>query len=213
MILTSILGTVLGTLINAGCDVASDFMKGATEKGVEKVQTFIEEKTGIPMVDSSGDVREFSSEEMETLTKCINENQIKLKELALESQRLANEDRADARDMQNSVTRAVVDAARTGNQTAVEGLLANSKRVYHLGILLILLNYLIKFVVMLVPEAYINTNLAAQMIPSTDNILMIIVGFFFGTSFSGSSKDSSEVNTSSKTPKDWKKRFTDLVKK
>ena len=94
---TTLLTTLATTLAAKGFDLLSDLITGATDTGIDRAKTFIEEKTGISLAKKDGSLATLTPVQLEEIKKTILEYRI-----VLEHNKLSREDAADARDLQES---------------------------------------------------------------------------------------------------------------
>lgn len=99
---TTLLTTLATTLATKGFDLLSDLIMGATDTGIDRAKTFIEEKTGISLAKKDGSLATLTPVQLEEVKKTILEYHIELERILLEKDKLSREDVTDARDLQES---------------------------------------------------------------------------------------------------------------
>jgi len=184
--IATILATLGSTLIGKGCSFFSDLVSSATDTGLEKVQEFIEEKTGIPLVTSDGEAKQLTEEQINEILNTVNEHRVELEKLSVQKMMIEVEDRADARAAQSHTEDTMLQAAQIGNDRVIDAAISSQLFRQRLALMFFTYSFLYSVFATVVPEAYMNTNAIMQILPSQQNIQLIMIGFYFGGALSPS---------------------------
>ena len=166
-----VIGTLAEALASTGFTVLKDVVDACTDDGLERVQQFVEDKTGLNIRDAN--ISHMSTEDMEKIQKCVLENQIALKQLALKRDKAVMADISNARQMQ-------IETLKAPNATWF-----TSNFVHLLGLLVVILPQLIVayglyFAGELSPE---KQRILDHFEQSSDQLMNIVVIFYFGSTF------------------------------
>lgn len=175
---------LVGTLASKGFSFLKDLLTGATDTAADKAKQFIEEKTGIPLVDSTGDSSHLTNDQLLLIAQTIEENKVELAKLVVEDRTLYNQDVSNAREMQTKKVEAFVEVAKTGNKEALRALWLPTNFIYLYALLITLAGIAFMFVSFLVDNIPENRfQFITQSMGVYQNVLLILVGFFFGGAY------------------------------
>ena len=90
---------IVSMLAGKGLDLLTNTLSSASDKGVDKIKDFIEEKTGLD-ITSEDQVSQMSAEQIVELQRLTFEEKKFFEDVALKYKQMEYEDRKDARDMQ-----------------------------------------------------------------------------------------------------------------
>lgn len=104
MLLTNIAGAVGDVLLSSGIKILGDTVKGSTELGLRKINDFVKEKAGIDLFEDSSIFNNgLTEEQIVELKKIENDYSVQINALAVEYAKVAAQDIANARDMQQNI--------------------------------------------------------------------------------------------------------------
>lgn len=184
--------SLVSLLASKGFSLLGDLINGASDKGIEKAKEFIEEKTGIPLVDSTGTIAPLTDEDLTKINEAVLEHKLELEKLLLEKDKAVFEDISDARDMQAHAVSKFADAVKTGNTFGVLTLWLNANFIHIFSLIILGATIYYTHTVTLtqdIPES--RFQFITQASSFYQNILLIIVGYYFGGAFKGGNGQSS----------------------
>lgn len=158
----------------------------------EQLQSFIEQKTGIILVNSNGKLNDFTDEQIQLIKDCITENKSYLKDLFSKEYTVDTNSTEDVKDARNSQDRQLTQILEflTTQQAkenpklsillALQGLSTNM-----IALICIIAIFAYQFFVVIYSND-MNTEawrFVDRSLGSFDGLINTIVGFFFGSAW------------------------------
>lgn len=158
----------------------------------EQLQSFIEQKTGIILVNSNGKLNDFTDEQIQLIKDCITENKSYLKDLFSKEYTVDTNSTEDIKDARNSQDRQLTQILEflTTQQAkenpklsillALQGLSTNM-----IALICIIAIFAYQFFVVIYSND-MNTEawrFVDRSLGSFDGLINTIVGFFFGSAW------------------------------
>lgn len=162
-------------LASTGFTLLKNIIDTGTSKGLEKVETFIEDKTGISIKNTN--MSNISTEDMEKIKECVLSHQLALANIALEQDRLSAADVANARHLQEETLK--------NGKTFFERNFIHFFASFVFTVPLVVCSLMVMYVDMTNPiiEKFVNS-----VWDTAKNLDMLIVAFYFGTTFRDADK-------------------------
>lgn len=194
--LPAILPLLASLLATKGFDLLKKLLDKATDVGIEKAGEFIERKSGIPLVDHSGNLPSFSEKDLKILTEIISTNKSELESILLEKEKLYMKDKQDARYLQKTTTDTYAEVVKTKGREEAKGLWLSANFIYVFAIFVTLLIFSFIFFAVFGSVADEKMRFVDITIGNLFGTLNMIIGFFFGSAM----EKSKQVVVDRRTP-------------
>ena len=186
-----ILVTIASLLATKGFDLLKVLLAKATEKGIEKATAYIEKKTGIPLVDHSGQPTELKEKEIEVIQQVVKDNQTELAKILLEQSKvdleftkLDADDTKDARYLQSTKVKEYADLVEKVGEDCASGLWLPANFIYLYAFVVTIAGFIFMSVILFKDNLTDSQmNFVYFALGNIFGLITTIVGFFFGNSF------------------------------
>lgn len=158
----------------------------------EQLQSFIEQKTGIILVNSNGKLNDFTDEQIQLIKDCITENKSYLKDLFSKEYTVDTNSTEDVKDARNSQDRQLTQILEfLTTQQAKENpklsilLVLQGLSTNMIALICIIAIFAYQFFVVIYSND-MNTEawrFVDRSLGSFDGLINTIVGFFFGSAW------------------------------
>lgn len=165
------IGIIADALASTGFSLLKNIVNSATSTGVNKVEQFVEEKTGLKIKDA--ETTNMSVEDMEAIKKCVIEYETTLSQIALERDKLSVADLSNARQMQ-------IDTLKNSNGSWFTANFVHMLAVLVITIPQLIIAYGLFFAGPLGPE---QQRVLEHFEQSSNQLMNIVIIFYFGSTF------------------------------
>lgn len=199
-----ILAGLLSVLVGKGLDIVADKMADATETGVQKIGEFVEEKTGINILNKET-VENLSEEDVSKVREATLKYRVELQAIALEHTKAVLKDKQHERELIHADTsdaRAMAVAAGSDYHD----------KVFWLACFLLFSGIAYIFLITFVPIPEDNVRFADTALGfMLATVIASIIGYYYGNSFSGRSTGTSAVAPTSSVTKELAETASDAL--
>ena len=192
LIMNTIINQLNDLLVSKSFAELTDLCTDISVFEAEQLQSFIEQKTGIILVNSNGKLNDFTDEQIQLIKDCITENKSYLKDLFSKEYTVDTNSTEDVKDARNSQDRQLTQILEflTTQQAkenpklsillALQGLSTNM-----IALICIIAIFAYQFFVVIYSND-MNTEawrFVDRSLGSFDGLINTIVGFFFGSAW------------------------------
>lgn len=190
--MNTIINQLNDLLVSKGIAELTDLCTDISVFEAEQLQSFIEQKTGIILADSNGNLSNLTDEQIQLIKDCIIENKSYLKDLFSKEYTVntgVTEDVKDARNSQNRqftqileflASQQAKENSKLSMMVALQGLSTNA-----IALICIVAIFAYQFFVVIYSND-MNTEawrFVDRSLGSFDGLINTIVGFFFGSAW------------------------------
>lgn len=190
--MNTIINQLNDLLVSKGIAELTDLCTDISVFEAEQLQSFIEQKTGIILVDSNGNLSNLTDEQIQLIKDCVIENKSYLKDLFSKEYTVntgVTEDVKDARNSQNRqftqileflASQQAKENPKLSMMVALQGLSTNM-----IALICIVAIFAYQFFVVIYSND-MNTEawrFVDRSLGSFDGLINTIVGFFFGSAW------------------------------
>lgn len=190
--MNTIINQLNDLLVSKGIAELTDLCTDISVFEAEQLQSFIEQKTGIILADSNGNLSNLTDEQIQLIKDCVIENKSYLKDLFSKEYTVntgATEDVKDARNSQNRqftqileflASQQAKENPKLSMMVALQGLSTNM-----IALICIVAIFAYQFFVVIYSND-MNTEawrFVDRSLGSFDGLINTIVGFFFGSAW------------------------------
>ncbi|WP_295645172.1 hypothetical protein [uncultured Holdemanella sp.] len=190
--MNTIINQLNDLLVSKGIAELTDLCTDISVFEAEQLQSFIEQKTGIILADSNGNLSNLTDEQIQLIKDCVIENKSYLKDLFSKEYTVntgATEDVKDARNSQNRqftqileflASQQAKENPKLSMMVALQGLSTNV-----IALICIVAIFAYQFFVVIYSND-MNTEawrFVDRSLGSFDGLINTIVGFFFGSAW------------------------------
>lgn len=190
--MNTIINQLNDLLVSKGIAELTDLCTDISVFEAEQLQSFIEQKTGIILADSNGNLSNLTDEQIQLIKDCVIENKSYLKDLFSKEYTVntgATEDVKDARNSQNRqftqileflASQQAKENPKLSMMVALQGLSTNA-----IALICIVAIFAYQFFVVIYSND-MNTEawrFVDRSLGSFDGLINTIVGFFFGSAW------------------------------
>ena len=185
------LAAIIPALIGKGLDLVAEKMSDATDAGVQKIGEFVQEKTGINILNKD-DVDNLSDEDVSKIREASMRYRVELQAIALEHTKVVLKDRQHERELIHADTS---DARRM----ACSGGVDYQKKILGLTWFLFITSMTYIFLITFIPIPKDNIRFADTALGFIlATVMGSVIGYYFGNSFSGRQVEPSQAGTATR---------------